>query len=94
MLRMVNVGLGTAPLYAQRTRRRPGQYALARAHLARQQNHVAYTQASAKAIAQALHLSFVFAKDIQQISHLYFFISRSSGEAAEKRAYTAGTSPR
>ena len=45
MLRMVNVGLGTAPC----------------------------TQASAKAIAQALHLSFVFAKDIQQISHLYFF---------------------
>ena len=53
-----------------------------------------YRQNSVTRAAQALHLSFVFAKDIQQISHLYFFISRSSGEAAEKRAYTAGTSPR
>ena len=94
MLRMVNVGLGTAPCTPSARAAARVNTLFARAHLARQQNHVAYTQASAKAIAQALHLSFVFAKDIQQISHLYFFISRSSGEAAEKRAYTAGTSPR
>ena len=63
---------GHRPFHAHRVRRRAGQHAFARAHLARQQHHVAHAHASAKALAEALHVFFGFTEDFQQITHLYF----------------------
>ena len=63
---------GHRPFHAHRARRRAGQHAFARAHLARQQHHVAHAHASAKALAEALHVFFGFTEDFQQMTHLYF----------------------